>query len=190
VARPRGERARPRRSPRSRTDDARVARPQRLIAHAEAVQDAGAEGLQHDVGALGELEERLLARRLLQVEADRALVAVEREEPHGLRGVLDARRRGHRPADVVAHPRVLDLDDVGAVVREQQRAERAGQQPREVQDAHALQREAHAIADPRRDAEQGAGLLDGGRAAPESSVMRRARAIRSPFEEAIVPSGR
>src|SRR3712207_8263101 len=36
---------------------------------------------------------------------------------------------GGRPADVVAHPRVLDLEHLGAEVGQQQRAEAAGQQP-------------------------------------------------------------
>ena len=54
------------------------------------------------------------------------------------RGALDARRR---PADVVAAAGVLDLQHVGAVVGQQQRAEAAGQQAAEVEHADAGERE-------------------------------------------------
>ena len=59
----------------------------------------------------------------LQVEPDRALAAVQREEQRRGRARLHARVLRRRPADVVAEPGVLDLEHVGAVVGEQQRAD-------------------------------------------------------------------
>ena len=55
---------------------------------------------------------------------------------------------GRRPADVVAHARVLDLQHLGAEVGQQQRAEAARQQAREVEHADAL-RAAGSRASPR-----------------------------------------
>ena len=90
-------------------------------------------------------------------------------------------------------PGVLDLEHVGAEVGEQQRAEAAGQQAREVEDADALERQAHA---PLRDGAL-AGTPSISRASatvagrrPTSSVICRAFAIRSPLERAISPFGR
>ena len=59
----------------------------------------------------------------------------------------------------------------------------------EVEDLQALQREAHAAARAGRVSSARASSTVAGRR-PTSSVSRRARAIRSPFERATVPSGR
>ena len=125
-------------------DEARVLLAQPLVAHAEAVHHAGPEGLEQHVVLAHQPQQHLAAALLLQVQPDRALAAVEREEQRRLRRVLRALvvRRG--PADVVAHAGVLDLQHLGAEVGEQQRAEAAGQQPGEVEDLDALERPAHA----------------------------------------------
>ncbi len=41
-------------------------------------------------------------------------------------------------AQAVAAARIFDLDDVGAEVREQQRRVRAGQEAREIENAHVV----------------------------------------------------
>src|SRR5690606_10456901 len=71
--------------------------------------------------------------------------AVERE----VEGGAGAQRRlllvaviGGRPADVVAHAGVLDLQHLGAEVGEEQRAEPARKQPGQVEDADVGQRQA------------------------------------------------
>ena len=128
---------------------------------------------------------------VLRFEADRALAAVEREEQRRLRRVLGALVVRRRPAHVVAQAGVLDLEDVGAEVGQQQRAEAAGQQAPEVEDADAVERQARSRRDRSRgDAEHRARLGDRRRRAgrrPRSSA--RALAMRSPLERAIVAVG-
>jgi hypothetical protein len=171
-------------------DDAGVDLAHRLVADAEAVEDTGAKRLEHDVGFAHRAQERLAPHVALEVQANRALAAVQRQEERGLRRVLDAVVERRPGAQVVAHSRVLDLDHVGAEVGEQQRAEAAGEQAAEVEDADAFERELrHAAA--RLDTpsiSRACATVAGVR--PTSSVRLRALAIRSPLERAIVPSGR
>ena len=65
-------------------DDPRVLLAHPLVADAEPVEHAGPEGLEHDVVFAHEPQQRLAPALVLQVEADRALVAVEREEQRRL----------------------------------------------------------------------------------------------------------
>jgi hypothetical protein len=58
----------------------------------EAVQDAGPEVLEQDVGALDQLGEDLLVGVRREVEGDRLLVAVAREEVRRLAGPRGAVR--------------------------------------------------------------------------------------------------
>ena len=92
-------------------DDARVDLAQALIVDAELCLDVGTEVLDHDVGLLGEALEHFEALRVLQVERHRPLVAVQ---------ILEVRALP-RPARLLA-TRILqqrvDLDDVGAPVRQ------------------------------------------------------------------------
>ena len=78
---------------------------------------------------------QLLAGGLRQVDGDAALRAVEREE----RGAATVTAGRSRP-DLVAGDRVLDLDHVGAEVGELLRAQRPGDDPREVEHADPLER--------------------------------------------------
>ena len=164
-------------------DEPGVLLAQPLVADAEAVHHAGAEALHQHVGLAHEPQQHLAPLLALEVEADRALVAVEREEQRGAGALLGALVARRRPAHVVAEPRVLDLEHVGAEVGEQARAEAARQQPREVEHADAVERAAH------RPSRSRASAIVAGRR-PTSSAMRRARATRSPLERAISPSGR
>ena len=125
-------------------DEPGVLLAQALVADAEPVEHAGAERLEQHVVHAHEPQQHLPSRLRLEVEPDRALAAVEREEQRRGGARLHALVPGRRPADVVAEPRVLDLEHVGAVVGEQQRAVAAGQQPRQVQHPDPVQRSGHA----------------------------------------------
>ena len=135
-------------------DEARVLLAQALVADAEAVEHARAERLEQHVGVADQPQQHLLAGGRLEVDPDRALAPVERQEQGAAGARLGALVVRRRPADVVAEPGVLDLDHVGAEVREQQRAEPAGQQSRQVEDPQAVERErpGHAAAPPARGA--------------------------------------
>ena len=61
-------------------DEARVAGGERLVAEAEAVHGARREVLHHDVDLLDQAQEEVLALRLLEVEQDALLAAVDAEE--------------------------------------------------------------------------------------------------------------
>src|SRR5262249_35898069 len=103
---------------------------------------------------------------------------------------------GRSPPNVVPHAGVLDLDDVGAEVGEEQRAEAARQQAAEVEDADAVERELARAARPVHAAtRRGTPRISRASATvaarrPMSSVGWRAWAMRSPLERAMVPSGR
>ncbi len=114
---------------------ARVRRGERGVPDAERVDHAGAEALDDDVGAPREGEERPAAARVLEVDRDRALVAVHRPVERACGPAVRAER-----ARIVAGTGVLDLDDVGAQIGEMERAHRPGQQPRQVEHAHAGER--------------------------------------------------
>ena len=58
--------------------DPRVLLAHALIAHAQPLEHARAEGLQHDVRLAHQRQQRLAAAVALQVQSDRALVAVQR----------------------------------------------------------------------------------------------------------------
>ena len=124
-------------------DDPRVLLAHALVAHAEALQHARAEGLEQHVVIAHQPQQHLPSALLLEVHADRALVAVQRQEQRRARALVHALVVGGRPADVVAHARVLDLQHLRAEVRQQKRAEPARQKPREVEHADALERQAH-----------------------------------------------
>ena len=89
-----------------------------VVAEAERFERARREALDDDVGRPGQCGERGPSFSRLQIEDDRPLVAVEVEEEAALFGVRDvALERPEPPGDVAA--RLLDLDDVGAEIREQ-----------------------------------------------------------------------
>ena len=77
--------------------------------------------------------EELPAIRGFQVQHEAAFAAIDRVEGRA----LGADRPDHLPRRIAGWR--LDLDHVGAEVREQHRAEGPGHELRDVQDAHALQ---------------------------------------------------
>ena len=92
-----------------------------VVAEAEAIDDARTEALQEHVGALDQPPQDGAAVGLLQVQRDGALAEVRRQRVGALIAVDDA-----EVARPVADAGRLDLDDVGAVLREQHRAIGAG----------------------------------------------------------------
>src|SRR5436190_1912595 len=195
-------------------DDPRVRLAQGVVPATELVQDARAEALQHDVVVACEPEKSVATGLGLEVQADRALTAVEREVERRagaqrlmlLRAVV---RR--RPADVVAHAGVLHLHDVGAEVREEQRAEAARQQARQVENANVGERPVGGVAHSGEASAVSIGCCMTSRLVrssrlgtpnsslasatvaarrPMSSAIWRTLAIRSPLDRAISPFGR
>ncbi len=75
------------------------------------------------------------AVRLAEIDGDGALVAPQRLPPE-----VDAVFCGTVPARGVRFPRMLDLDHVGAEVAEEGGGEWPGEQGRDVEHAHAVQR--------------------------------------------------
>ena len=114
---------------------------ERLVIEAEPREPAGPEVLDEHVGVLERPAQDRPAVVRAQVEAERALVAVDREEIG----------RGPSAGGRIPHPRRspaagritlgrLDLDDVGTEVGEDHRAVRAGEDGREVDDADPAER--------------------------------------------------
>src|SRR5436190_14285225 len=174
-------------------DEARVLLAQALVAHTEALEHARPEGLEQHVILARQSQEDVAAALLLEVDADRALVAVQREEHRGFGAVLGPLVVRRRPAHVVPHPGVLDLEHLGPEIGQEQRTEPAGQQPRQIEYPDALERQAHAptpatarLGTP--SISRASATVAGRR--PTSSVSCRAFAMRSPFEPAISPLGR
>jgi hypothetical protein len=87
------------------------------------VQGARAKALDQHVGLGGrdQLDEKVLPARIAEVQRDRFLVA--RDQLGEERGAVP--RLAEMP-DLIAAPRILDLDDVGAEVAEEHRHRRAG----------------------------------------------------------------
>src|SRR6185369_13458957 len=90
-----------------------------VVTHAALFQRAGTKILYDDVRAGGELKKNLPRLVFTNIERDAFFIAVEAAEIRGVKIVAPAAER-------IALPRLLDLDDVGAEVGEQQRGERSG----------------------------------------------------------------
>ena len=118
-------------------DQAREPRRQLLGAEPEALHHPGAVVLDDDVALGGEREGQLLALRRGQVDADVALAGVLLHEVR--RQPVDTRAGVARQVTV----RRLELDDLGAEVRQHPRAVRAGEDAREVEDADACEWTSH-----------------------------------------------
>ncbi len=100
------------------------------ISQADRIQRAGAEVLDQHIGERDEAIERRASVRLLEVEGDALLVAIDAQEIRAL-----AIEEGRPPrACVVAADRVLDLDHAGSHVGGEHRAVRAGEHPRQIHD--------------------------------------------------------
>ena len=110
----------------------------RLGADADLVDHAGAQVLDQDVGGLAQPVQLLDVAGRLEVERDRALVAVlavEVERGHAVRP-----ERRTPDAGVVAAVGLLDLDHVRAHVGQQHAGEGTGQGLAHFDDAHSFKR--------------------------------------------------
>jgi hypothetical protein len=110
----------------ARQHDSRIDLAQRLVVDAQPILHVGAEILDDDIRVLHEPEKNLAPLRVLEVQRDRALVAMQ---------VLEVRAVA-RAAHVLDFRR-LDLDDVGAEIRKLAHAARAGAHPGQVEHAKA-----------------------------------------------------
>ena len=108
-------------------NEARELLRQLLVADAPLLHGARLEVLDQHVGAFEQPQEDRAPLGLCEVETDRALVAVD---PNEVGGVLVM--EGRAPVTHLVALRRLKLDDVGAMVGQQLRRERASQHAREV----------------------------------------------------------
>ena len=116
-------------------DEPGVVLAQRVAVEAPGADQPGPEGLDQHVGAQGELTRQRAIVLVVEVERERALVAVQAQVVGAL-ALVPRRAPGAR---VVAAVRALDLDHVGAEVAQQHRGERAGEHAREVGDEDSVQ---------------------------------------------------
>jgi hypothetical protein len=125
-----------------RVDQTRIVRGERGVTDAETVRDAGPEVLDHRIRTRRDPSRHRDAIRLLEIDHDRAFVAIElhpdRREP-------GAKRRTHAPRAVAA--RRLHLHHVRAEVAEHLCAERSRDHGGEIQHANACKRPARRRAD-------------------------------------------
>jgi hypothetical protein len=108
---------------------------------AQSVQHTGPEVLEQDVGPAHHLLERLPALVGLQVQRDRPLVAIRRQEVGGFAfGVLGLDEGRPPGPGVVPTLGALHLDDVGTEVAQHHGRVGAGERPRQIDDHGAGQR--------------------------------------------------
>ena len=117
-------------------DDVGVDRAEFRLAEAELAEDAGAEILHHHVGAGDQPTGDLTAFLALQVDADRALVAVGAEIEAADPLAEDV---GAGPAPFMRAIDRLDLDHVGAHVGQILRARRTLQEVAKADDANSVE---------------------------------------------------
>ena len=117
-------------------DEPPIEAEQDVGAQAPLLQRAGDEILDEDVGVADEALQQILASRVREVERHRPLAA-RVDLPPELAAVAQPR------AQRIAATRVLDLDDVGAVIGEHRGQHATGDEPRAVDDPQALERAAH-----------------------------------------------
>ena len=115
-------------------DDGRIDLAQFLIAQAQAVHNAGTVILQNHVALGHQLAEHLFTGLALEVQDDAALVAVEVH----IIGAF-AVDNGEVAAGVIALAGTLDLDDLGAQIRQHHAAVRSGKHAGQIQHLHAGQ---------------------------------------------------
>jgi hypothetical protein len=116
--------------------------PQRLhvvVGQAEPGGDAGPERLHDQVGLAGQLQRECPAPGILHVEGDGPLAPVGLDERPGLTAFV---KRTEIPGIVAGHG--LDLDHVRAEVGENHRRVRPGEEPGQVEDAEAGERQRRA----------------------------------------------
>jgi hypothetical protein len=119
-----------------RVDETGVVPAERLVGEAEPRQGPGAEVLEEDVGPAGQPAHQGLPIGVLQVDRDRALVAVGGQEV----GRLPGHEGRAVAARVVAAVGLLHLEDARPEVREEHGGEGAGHDAGEVEDGDVVER--------------------------------------------------
>ena len=109
-------------------DDLRRPGADGLVADAEALDHAGAEGLENHVGALGKAHEGLAPGRALEIDGEAPLAPVRVAEIDRVAALGGPDRAGG-----IAALRILDLDHVRTVIGHHHRQVRARQEPGEIQ---------------------------------------------------------
>ena len=128
-------------------DEARPDLLQRLVAEAQPVHGAGLEVLHHDVRPGDEAMHHLAGAGMLEVERQRPLAGVDRQEHRRHAGAPEVVVADQVAALVAAGP-LLQLDDIGAHHRQVLGAERAGDHLREVDHPHPVERLRHGLSFP------------------------------------------
>src|SRR6266536_5449404 len=123
-------------------DQARMALAQLIDAKAEALHGAGPEILHHDVRLRDQPGENLTAGRAFDVNRQRTLAAVRRDEQRGELAVLVDRGTA-APGDVAADR--LDLQNVGALIRQKHGRERTRHHAGQIEDTNTAKRTGHGI---------------------------------------------
>ena len=166
-------------------DDTRIVLAHPLVADAQAVEHAGPEGLEHEsYPRTSRAAPRGRPRSSDRSESSACCGSATGTAPTWRDvGALD---RTEGTSGCSRRCRCPRPQHVRAEVREQQRAEAAGQQPGEVEHAYASSGRLMRLPS-RAGCQHRPRLGDGRRAAPKSSVICRAFAISSPLER---PSSR
>ena len=121
-------------------DDARIPFRERLIAEPKPLHDTRPEVLDDDIGAVDQPQCDFLAARILEIDGDRAFIAVEAQVRRAF--PLDEQVR-HAP---VAHPVALDrldLDNLGAEIAQHLGCKRPLGELGEIGDDESCERSAH-----------------------------------------------
>ena len=116
-------------------DDVRLDRCHRVIAEAQPPDGVGAHVVDEDVGGGDQLAQGAAAGLVLQIEGDRALVAVERDE-----GRTHRLRAGGLAVALAVPGRLLDLDHIGAEIAQGLGAVGAEDELGEIHHADAVER--------------------------------------------------
>ena len=116
-------------------DAFRICLPHGFVPDAETIHHAGTELFDDDVGTLGEGQYPVCGPRFLEVNLDASFSAVQHGEGHAL-PVNEWRGMTSR---ITAGP--LDLDYVGACLRQYQCCQGPRQQGREVEDSHTFKKQ-------------------------------------------------
>ena len=118
-------------------DDARIHVLELGVGEPEPGGQIAPHVVEDGVGDLHEIVENGAARRVLEIEGERLLAAIERLE---VERVLLVQVGRHVAGAVAAHRGILDLDHLGAQVGEDLRAEGAGSELGDGEDADAVER--------------------------------------------------
>ena len=116
-------------------DNGRVARRDLGITDTQAINDAGAEALHHDLGIGSKAQEGLAPCRFLEIQANASLVSVD-----GAKIGRSLPGAHTEFASVITFTGVFDLDHLGPQIGQMQRTRRPGQESAEIKNPDARER--------------------------------------------------